>query len=135
MTTKSRSELLASDYNLLRKMARVMSKKLKLPPRGPQSGNAAWKATMVKHQWKRGHAGARKCSAIAKWTALPCGKVAMRHSSFCYTHGGRMVQVAQKLQEAKRAKAAEDKGGKQLTRRWKEAGKAGRSEGWGGSSL
>jgi hypothetical protein len=91
-------------------------------PSRPQYGNAAWKATMKAHEWKPGRPGLRKCSAIARYTGQPCGKLAMRGVGVCYTHGGWGLQAAKKVREAMRNGKAPNQAN-QLRAHYKAAGR------------
>jgi len=88
--------------------------------RSAGSGNATWKAVMRAHEWKPGRPGMRKCSAIARWSGLPCGNVAMRGVKCCFKHGGRGQQALIKWREAKRAQAPNES--RHLARKFKRAG-------------
>jgi hypothetical protein len=88
----------------------------------PQWGNAAWKAVMKQHEWRKGRPGLRMCSR-PKRDGSPCGKLAMRGTTVCLTHGGRMVAANRKRWEAIRAQAANQ--GRQLGSRFKKAGNTG----------
>ena len=59
-------------------------------PRTRGSGNASWQAAAVKYRFKRGRPGFRKCAAL-KRNGQPCGNLAMRSTSVCQCHGGRML--------------------------------------------
>jgi hypothetical protein len=91
-------------------------------PSRPQYGNAAWKAVMKAHEWKKGHAGMRKCTAIARWRGERCGKIAMRGVSVCHTHGGWGLQAAKKVREAIRNGKAVNQAN-QLRAHYKAAGR------------
>jgi hypothetical protein len=81
------------------------------------SGNAAWRAAVTKTRFRRGHAGLRKCQA-EKRSGGPCGKIAVRGLTVCYTHGGALVLL--KRQRAK-AKANGNAWTREIERRYKPA--------------
>jgi hypothetical protein len=89
----------------------------------PQWGNAAWKAAMKQHEWKRGHQGMRMCSVTARSTGLQCRRLAMRGMACCHIHGGRGLKAAWKVQRAIHAKAIDQ--GRHIAGKFKKAGRTG----------
>jgi hypothetical protein len=75
----------------------------------PQSGNAAWKAAMRAHAFRKGFTNRRMCTAIARHSGKPCGKIAMQHANTCHCHGGYLFKAMAKRQEAKRNAEAKAK--------------------------